>query len=78
MIEPCDKLLELWAARRHEFLTLSKMAFDLLSIPLMSAECERVFSMTKQFVTERRNGLKDGITEASTLLRHWYKMEMFD
>jgi hypothetical protein len=26
------------------------MTFDLLSIPLMSAECERIFSMTKRFI----------------------------
>lgn len=35
---------EWWDARKMEFPSLSRMAFDLLSIPAMSAECERVFS----------------------------------
>jgi hypothetical protein len=52
------------------------MAFDLLSIPLMSAECERVFSSAKLLITERRNRLKDDIIKACTCLRAWYKEEL--
>ncbi len=54
---------------------LLKMALDLLSIPLMSAECERVFSSVKNLITSPRNGLKEDIIEACTLLRHSYKEE---
>jgi len=57
---PCDKHLEWWAAHRDEYPRLSKMALDLFSIPMMSAECERVFSSAKNLITERRNGLKQG------------------
>ncbi len=53
----------------------STMALDLFAVPMMSAECERVFSAAKNLVTERRMGLKEDIIEAMYLLRHWYKEE---
>jgi hAT family C-terminal dimerisation region len=47
------------------------MALDLFSIdPMMSAECERVFSSAKNLITDHWN--KD-IIEACTLLRHWFR-----
>jgi hAT family C-terminal dimerisation region len=49
------------------------MAFDLLSISLMSAECERIFSFTKRFIPSDRNRLKDDVIEAMSYLKHWYK-----
>jgi hypothetical protein len=70
--KPCDNPLEWWRQHREEFPVLSKMALDLLSVPLMSAECERVFSAAKNLITDRRNGLKDDIIEACTLLWHWH------
>jgi hypothetical protein len=54
---------------------LSKIALDLLSIPLTSAECERVFSSAKILISDLRNGLKEDIIEVCTLLRHSYKEE---
>jgi non-ribosomal peptide synthetase component F len=72
---PCKRPLEWWGARREEYPRLSKMAFDLLSIPLMSAECERVFSVTKRFIPSDRNRLKDDVIEAMSCLKHWYKAD---
>ena len=46
------------------------MAFDLLSIPFMSAEYERIFSMIKRFIPSDRNRLKDDIIEAMSSLKH--------
>ena len=51
------------------------MALDLLSVPLMSAECERVFSAAKILISDKRNRMKDDIIEVCTLLRHWFKEE---
>ena len=51
------------------------MALDLFAVPMMSAECERVFLAAKNLVTERRMGLKADIIEAMCLLRYWYKEE---
>jgi hypothetical protein len=75
--KPCEAPLEWWKAHREEYPRLSKMALDLFSIPMMSAECERVFSSSKTLITERRNGLKEDIIEACTLLRYWIKEEGF-
>ena len=70
---PCEKPLQWWKTRREEYPVLSKMALDLLSIPLMSVECERVFSSAKILLTDSRNGLKEAIIEACTLIRHWLR-----
>src|SRR6266498_5055051 len=43
---PYDNPLQWWGTRRKEFPILSQMVLDLLSIPLMFVECERVFSST--------------------------------
>ena len=72
---PCEKPLEWWGARREEYPRLSRLAFNLLSIPLMSAECERVFSAAKRFVTDERNKLRKDILEAMIVLRAQYKAE---
>ncbi len=70
---PCDNPLEWWGARRTEFPILSQMALDVLSIPLMSAECERVFSAAKILVSDRRSSLSEQVIEASMVLRYWLK-----
>ena len=50
-----------------------KHALDLLSIPAMSAELERVFSSAKQTATPLRNALSDQTMEVLELLKYWYK-----
>jgi hypothetical protein len=45
-------------------------AFDTLTIPAMSAECERVFSSTKKLITSKRNRLVEEIIEASEYLKN--------
>ena len=48
-----------WLEERQQkrFLNLSKMAIDILSIPAMSADPERLFSGAKITITDRRNRL---------------------
>jgi hypothetical protein len=41
------KPLEWWRDHLDEYPTLSRMALDLFSVPAMSSECERVFSLAK-------------------------------
>ena len=48
------------------------MAWDTLSIPAMSAECERIFSSAAHMVTSVRNGLQDDVIEAGECLKSWY------
>jgi len=47
------------------------MALNLLAIPAMSSEVERVFSSTRLMVTDRRNRLKEDIIEAAECMKSW-------
>ena len=67
----CDEPLSWWKERRTEWPSLTTMAVDLLSVPLMSAECERIFSAPGNLITRRRSHMKDDIIEATTGLRAW-------
>jgi hypothetical protein len=69
--QPCDQPLIWWQGRQVEWPNLAIMAFDMLSIPLMSSECERIFSAAGYLVTPRRNHMKEDIIEATTCLRSW-------
>lgn len=51
---------------------LKEMAMDLLSIPAMSAECERIFSSASRLITASRSSLLDATIEASECLKNWY------
>lgn len=61
-----------WMSKKVNFPTLRLLAFDVLSIPAMSAECERVFSSTKLMMTPTRNNLNDDIIEACECLKYWW------
>lgn len=61
-----------WQQNRGTFPTLSLYAFDLLSIPAMSTECERSFSVAKHTL-EGRWRLGDEVFEATDCLRNWHR-----
>ena len=52
---------------------LMSMTFDILSIPVMNAETEHVFSDTKFTISPNRNWLGEDIIEATECLNRWYK-----
>ena len=52
---------------------LRQRALDLLSIPAMSAEIERIFSQTKRLITTDRNRMTAETIEQRSLLHDWYK-----
>ena len=52
--------------------SLRQQALDLLSIPAMSAELERVFSQAKLDITSHRNSLSSETIEMLELLRYWW------
>lgn len=58
-----------WKNKRDS--DLRAMAFDVLSIPAMSAECERVFSSGKLMLPPQRNRLREDAIEAAELLKAW-------
>jgi hypothetical protein len=53
-------------------INLSICAFDILAIPAMSTEWERVISSTKKLITPERSRLAGEIIEASECLKNWW------
>jgi hypothetical protein len=51
---------------------LRQLALDLISIPAMSAEVERVFSQAKRLITTDRNRMNDETIEVLQLLKNWW------
>jgi hypothetical protein len=47
------------------------MAIDVYTIPPMSSEPERIFSLAGVLITQRRNRLKDDVIEAHECLSSW-------
>jgi len=56
---------------------LSKLALNILSIPIISAKPERIFSATKFILTDHRNKLSMKIIKALAYLKSWYKLKEF-
>jgi hypothetical protein len=50
---------------------LLRMAIDVYTIPPMSSEPERIFSLAGVLITQRRNRLKDDVIEAHECLSSW-------
>ena len=67
-------LIEWWTVQQIEYPRLSRMALNLLSIPAMADECERVFSNAKILITDRRNKLTVDSIESNECLRAWYTL----
>ena len=61
------------APQKAQFPLLSRMAVDLLSIPAMSSEAERVFSATKKTIHQGRWSLKANTIEALKCLKSWFQ-----
>jgi hAT family C-terminal dimerisation region len=66
-----ENLFKWWA--NSGFTQLATMALDLLSIPAMSAETERVFSGAKLTISPNRNRFGEDIIEATECLNRWYR-----
>lgn len=59
-----------WKNHTHD--GVSKMAWDTLCIPAMSAECERVFSSASRLIGGYQVNLKEDAIEATECLKAWY------
>ena len=59
------------STQRATYPNLSIMAFDMLSIPAMSAEPERLFSGAGITITDRRNRLSGSSIKALECLKSW-------
>ena len=64
-------LLAWWKAHKGSYPILSQLAFDILAVLAMSAECERLFSAAGRVLNERRARTHHDLAEANQCLRHW-------
>jgi hypothetical protein len=64
--------IDWWNKTQSDFPILYPWALGTLAIPVMSVECERIFSNTKKLITPERNGLHEQIIEASECLKNWW------
>ena len=70
--------LAYWTSQLAVVPNLAQMAIDMLCIPAMSAECERVFSSAKLLISQRRNRLTTDMIEACECLRAWIIADLKD
>jgi hypothetical protein len=69
--------LQWWWDHRTEYPILSKMAFNVLSIPSMSAELERCFSQAKKLISDERNRLGEETVNACECQKQWQHVGVF-
>jgi hypothetical protein len=69
-----------WSSQpqRLAYPRLSQMAIDLLSIPAMSAEAERVFSGARRQISWDRARLGGELIERMECLKHWLTKKVLD
>ena len=60
--------------QQRNYPNLNRMALDLLSIPAMSTEPERVFSSVQENISDRRNQAQMDLIEVLELLKSWIKL----
>ena len=70
----CDEPIAWWTTTgKVQYPQLAQMALDILSIPAMSDEPERIFSRFGMMITDRRNHLQCNTAQAAQCLYSWDK-----
>ena len=74
-----EDALQWWleSTQQRNFPNLSKMALNILSIPSMSSEPERVFSSINNMMNDKRMTMGMGTLEAFECLKSWLKLKDF-
>ena len=62
--------IDWWIKKKADWPILAQLALDLLAIPVITAENERVFSSTGKLITADRNQLNKDSIEAVECLRY--------
>jgi len=67
-------VMDYWRAKESEWPQLVSMAFDFLAVPVMSSECERVFSScVKQTTTLESSRLIGRLLWHQECLKNWQR-----
>lgn len=67
-----------WVENRRRWPRLARMALGIFSIPAMSSDPERIFSLSGDMVSPKRNGLQAETIGAAQCLKSWDKNRVFD
>ena len=73
-----DDPIQYWKDRADQYPRLSRMALDIMTVPAMSAEVERLFSAVGLMVTPLRNRLDASTIGLIQTLRSWLKVGIID
>uniref|UniRef100_A0ACD5WR84 Uncharacterized protein n=1 Tax=Avena sativa TaxID=4498 RepID=A0ACD5WR84_AVESA len=69
-------ILDYWSKSAARYPQLSRMARDILVIPVSSVASESALSLSKKVITPNRSSLKPKTVEALMCLRDWYRCKM--
>ena len=70
-------VLHFWECNIGKYPILSRIARDILAVPVSSVQPEREFSVAGNLITEIRNRLGPLAARSSLSFRCWYKNEIF-
>ncbi|KAF3343220.1 hypothetical protein VD0002_g9711 [Verticillium dahliae] len=70
-VEATDDPIGWWCKHKSEYAALSQLAIDILAIPAMAADCERVFSLSKLAMTSQRQSMHPETLEFLQCLKNW-------
>jgi hypothetical protein len=73
----CDPFLY-WFNKRFEYPRLTRMAIDVLSVPPMAAECERVFSSCGNMVSAKRCRLQAETIAITQTVKSWLRAGLLE
>ena len=69
--EHANNPIKYWLLMQDHYPQLSKLALDVLSIPVSSCECERMFSELGDLLEPRRRGIQPRLLAAIQCVRRW-------
>ena len=76
--EEAEDLISWWISRKGKWPRLYRMAIDFLTIPAMSSECERCFSVAKLQISSQRHRQHFATMKSCQCLKNWARMGMFN
>lgn len=71
LLEVEFEVLDFWKGNQFLYLELSKLARDILSIPISTIASESAFSIRGRVLDQYRSSLKPDIVEALVCTRDW-------
>ena len=68
-------ILQWWHRHKTNYLVLSLLTRDLLTVPISTVSFEIAFSLTGRIIEERRTNFSSGMVEILTIVKDWEQAE---